>query len=107
MIIQDTHKKLHHGGAANTVTALQQIYWIPTIHQCVKAQLLRKCVTCTKAMGKPYQILDSPPLPWELRSFTVTGVDFAGTLYIKESNVEYKVYICLFTSGLLSLARFY
>ena len=50
MIIQDTHKKLYYGGAA----------WIPTIRQCVRAQL-RKCVTCAKTMGKPYQIPDHYP----------------------------------------------
>ena len=100
MIIQDTHKKLHHGGAATTITALRQIYWIPTIRQHVRAQL-RRCVTCAKTMGKPYQIPDPPPLPkvrvGNSRPFTVTGVDFTGTLYVKESNVEHKAYIFLFT----------
>ena len=36
MIIEDTHKKLHHGGTAITVTAIRQVYWIPTIRQRVK-----------------------------------------------------------------------
>ena len=97
MIIQDTHKKLHHGGAATTMTALWQIYWIPTIHQRVRAQLS----TFAKTMDKPYQIPDPPPLPkvrvGNSRPFTVTGVDFTGTLYVKESNVKHKAYICLFT----------
>ena len=45
MIIEDTHKKLHHGGTAVTVTAIRQVYWIPTIRQRVRS-LLRRCVVC-------------------------------------------------------------
>jgi len=52
-------------------------------------------------MGKPYRAPDPPPLPkvWvnEPKPFAVTGVDFTGALYVKESNKERKVYICLFT----------
>ena len=42
-----------------------------------------------------------PPLPksriQQAERFTVTGVDFTGTLYICEAGVQRKVYICLFT----------
>ena len=52
-------------------------------------------------MGKPYRTPDLPPLPkvrvGEATPFAVTGVDFTGTLYVKESNGEHKAYICLFT----------
>ena len=62
MIIQQTHKKLHHAGVNATVTALRQVFWIPTIRQRVKTQL-RQCVVCNRLMGKPYQAPDPPPLP--------------------------------------------
>jgi len=62
MIIQQTHKKLHHAGVSATVTALRQVFWIPTIHQRVKAQL-RQCVICNSLMGKLYQAPDPPLLP--------------------------------------------
>ena len=62
MIIQQTHKKLHHAGVSATVTALRQVFWIPTIHQHVKTRL-RQCVVCNRLMGKPYQAPDPPPLP--------------------------------------------
>ncbi|XP_065886666.1 uncharacterized protein [Dysidea avara] len=39
MFIQQTHKKLHHAGVSATVTALRQVFWIPTIRQHVKKQL--------------------------------------------------------------------
>ena len=40
LIVMDTHTKLHHGGVSITVTALRQVYWIPSTRQYVK-KLLR------------------------------------------------------------------
>ena len=100
MIIQQTHKKLHHAGVSATVTALRQVFWIPTIRQRVRTQL-RKCVVCNRLMGKPYQAPDPPPLPRirveASQPFSVTGVDFTGALYVRDPTGEKKVYICLFT----------
>ena len=100
MIIQDTHKKLHHGGTAITMTAVRQVYWIPTIRQRIRS-ILRKCVACARAMGKPYKTPDLPPLPktrvGSAKPFAVTGIDFTGTLYVKDPIGESKAYICLFT----------
>ena len=62
---------------------------------------LANYVTCKKTSGLPYDIPDPPPLPksriQQAERFTVTGVDFTGTLYICEAGVQRKVYICLFT----------
>ena len=100
MIIRNVHEKLHHGGVGNTVTALRQVYWIPTIGQRVRKQL-RLCVICNKLSGKPYRAPDPPPLPKicveESKPFAITGVDFTGALYVKAMGGEKKVYICLFT----------
>ena len=100
MIIQEVHEKLHHGGVSNTVTALRQVYWIPSIRQRVRKQL-RQCVICNRLSGKPYRAPDPPPLPKvrveESNPFTITGVDFTGALYVKDTGGERKVYICLFT----------
>ena len=60
MIIRNAHQNLHHGGVSSTVTALQQVYWIPTICQRVKKQL-RQCVTCNKLSGRPYSPLTPHP----------------------------------------------
>ena len=100
LLVHATHVKLCHAGVNSTITALRQSYWIPTIRQCVK-KILRKCVVCIKLIGKPYRIPDPPPLP-KLRieqpnPFKVTGVDFTGALYTRDSGTERKVYICLFT----------
>ena len=100
MIIREVHEKLHHGGVSNTVTALRQVYWIPSIRQRVRKQL-RQCVICNRLSGKPYRAPDPPPLPKvrveESNPFTITGVDFTGALYVKDTGGERKVYICLFT----------
>ena len=96
----DTHAQLHHGGVSITMTALRQIYWIPSIRQYIR-KLLRRCLTCNKLMGKPYSAPDPPPLPKDRVTksppFTITGVDFTSALYIKAREGETKVYICIFT----------
>ena len=85
------------------VALRQEYYWIPSARQFVR-QLLRQCVSCCKVMGKAYSIPDPPPLPRartkEGKLFEVTGVDFTGALYVRNSKGENKVYICLFTCGL-------
>jgi len=82
LIIQDTHKKLHHRGVAITVTALRQMYWVPSIRQWVR-NALKGCVTRPKQWGKPYRAPDLLPLPkahlGETTPFAVTGVNFTRT----------------------------
>ena len=72
----------------------------PYQRQRVKTQL-RQCVVCNRLTGKPYQAPDPPPLPKfrvaTSQPFSITGVDFTGALYVKDSTGEKKVYICLFT----------
>ena len=100
LIVLATHATQLHGGVNSTVTALRQKFWVPSARQYVKS-VLRTCVTCRRVCGKPYSIPDPPPLPksrtQQASPFTVTGVDFTGTLYIRGIAGEEKVYICLFT----------
>ena len=96
LIVMDTHTKLHHGGVSITVTALRQVYWIPSTRLYVR-KLLRRCVTCNKLMGKPFRAPDPPPLPKvhvsESPPFAVTGVDFTGALYIKDRGRNQGIYL--------------
>ena len=100
LLVYATHEKLHHAGLNSTVTALRQMYWIPTIRMYVK-KLLRKCVVCTKLSRRAYRAPDPPPLPkgriTNPTPFSVCGVDFTGALYVREGETERKIYICLFT----------
>ena len=82
------------------MTALRQSYWIPAARQYVKS-ILHHCVTYRKITGKPYPAPDPPPLPrlrtQDVHPFTITGVDFTGTLYVRQGKEEVKVYLCFFT----------
>ena len=83
-----------------TLTTLRQKYWIPSARQWIKS-ILRQCVVCKKIGGQPYTIPDPPPLVKSRVSlsdpFTITGVDFTGALYVRTTERESKVYLCLFT----------
>ena len=65
--------------------------------------IIHSCVLCRRFEGLPCRAPPPPPLPTfrvkEQPPFTYTGVDFAGPLYAKTSNVaeSKKVWICLYT----------
>jgi len=98
LVILDIHVTLHHSGTSGTVAALRQVYWILAARQYVRS-ILRNCVFCLRFIGKSYSAPDPPPLPnlqtQDVRPFT--GVDFTGTLYVKQAEQEVEVYLCLFT----------
>ncbi|XP_076089954.1 uncharacterized protein LOC143061985 [Mytilus galloprovincialis] len=101
LVVLDIHKYMKHSGVLSTVTQIRQTYWIPRIRQYVRG-ILRNCVICRKINSKPYTAPDPPPLPkvrlLEAPPFTITGVDFTGALYIRDTHdIEHKVFICLFT----------
>ena len=39
MIVMATHRWLHHGGVSITITALRQVYWIPSARQYIRKLL--------------------------------------------------------------------
>ena len=88
---------MFHNGTKETLTELRGRFWIVKGRQVVR-RILRRCVLCKRFEGKPYDEPPPPPLPvfrvQEAPPFAVTGVDYAGPLYLKDSN---KVWICLFT----------
>ena len=65
LIVQDSHKRVMHGGVKLTLKELRARFWNVQGRQFVK-RLLYKCVICRKLEGRPYQAPPSPPLP-ELR----------------------------------------
>ena len=65
-------------------------------------QILHHCTTCRRFEGKSYHAPPPPPLPnyqvQEAPPFTITGVDFAGPLYVRSPDGgQKKVWICLYT----------
>ena len=64
--------------------------------------ILHHCTTCRRFEGKSYHAPPPPPLPnyrvQEAPPFTITGVDFAGPLYVRSPDGgQKKVWICLYT----------
>ena len=100
LIILHTHILQHHSGVNATLTSICQQYWIPSGRQQIRS-LLCSCVICKKTSGRPYLTPDPPPLVKcrvnTAHPFEVTGVDFTGALYVRCSDGEQKVYVCLFT----------
>ena len=101
LAIEECHRKTKHSGIRATLGELRSRFWVPKGRQAVK-KVLKECVTCMKAQGKPFK---SPPvaaLPdFRVRQstpFSKEGIDFAGPLFVKSKTGEMvKSYLALFT----------
>ena len=91
-----------HNGIAETLNAVRETHWIVRGRATVK-RVLRRCVICKRYEGRPMSMPPPPQLPEDRVSsqvpFSMTGVDFAGPLYVKSSKEPLKTYVCLFTCG--------
>ena len=97
LLIEDVHRCELHAGVEHTLSVLRQRFWLIKGRSTVR-QTLRNCLICRHYQTKPFgqqmaplsedRIKPAPP-------FTNVGLDFAGPLYLKDS--DEKVYICLFT----------
>ena len=98
LIVRDCHEVVNHGGVAETLAQLWSNYWIVRGRSFVR-WLIFQCIVCLRFDGTPYRPPRSPALPEshvsEAPPFTFMGIDFAGPLYLKNS--EDKLWICLFT----------
>ena len=87
---------MHHG-VESTLAWIRRRYWIIKGRKTVK-NVLRKCVVCKRYQSKPLRSPASPDLPefgvdHSGCAFQVTGLDFAGPLYVKNNLNNDKVYI--------------
>ncbi|CAC5354904.1 unnamed protein product [Mytilus coruscus] len=100
LLIENMHRKYFHVGVSQTLSAMRQTYWIPQGRSEVK-RVLRKCTICKRCEGGPYKMPLMPPLPKkrvnESASFTYTGVDYFGPIYVKSDTGNKKVWVCLYT----------
>ena len=97
-----THEQAKHSGVSQTLTLLQESYWVLKGRQ-VTRRVIWSGVVCRRLEGPPYSSCFPPDLPAERVSedppFSHTGVDFAGPLYVnsaKQSDRQEKAYVCLF-----------
>ena len=100
LIIVEAHCRVFHAGLRSTLSELRDHYWIVRCRQQVK-RVLHGCLICRRHHSRPFdQVPAVLPLDRirEANPFEVTGVDFAGPVYIHDTQKQWqKVYICLFT----------
>ncbi|KAG1936575.1 hypothetical protein F2P79_018552 [Pimephales promelas] len=99
LLVQYNHEFIMHSGLRDTLVQTRSRYWILRARQIVKG-VLSKCTVCKRFKVKPAQ-QDTAPLPRDRVSekppFEVTGIDFAGPLYVKGDRALCKAYVALFT----------
>ena len=99
LLILQTHIRMHHFGVRVVLSELRTEFWIVRGQQTIK-KVLHKCLPC-KILGNPRgQQIEAPLTADRMRPsrpFAVTGVDFAGPLYVKVGRETQKPYIALFT----------
>uniref|UniRef100_A0A5S6Q1B8 Integrase catalytic domain-containing protein n=1 Tax=Trichuris muris TaxID=70415 RepID=A0A5S6Q1B8_TRIMR len=100
MIIDETHRRLHHGSVELTVCELRQRYWIPKCRQTTK-KVIYQCWYCKKWRGKPSVPMMAPLPTVRLQAFqppfTCVGVDYFGPIFVLVRRSHEKRYGCIFT----------
>ena len=94
-----THIRLHHLGVRIILSELREEFWILRARQAIK-KVLHKCLPCKMAKNPRGRQIEAP-LPADRvktqKTFAVTGIDFAGPLYIRVGSNTRKSYTALFT----------
>ena len=95
-LILHTHIKSAHIGTQGLIGILRENYWILGGRRAIWLTI-SGCVICKRYSTKPFRVIE-PPLPVdrvrEAAAFEITGVDFAGPLYLRNGS---KSWVCLFT----------
>jgi hypothetical protein len=98
-MIWQTQIRLNHLGVRIILSELREEFWILRACQAMK-KMVRKCLPC-KMTKKPLGQQIEAPLPADRvkpqKPFEVTGIDFAGPLYVKVGSNVRKVDIALFS----------
>jgi hypothetical protein len=99
LLIRQTHLRLHHMGVRIVLAELRDELMILRARQAIK-KVLHACLTCKIAknlFGREWE----SPLPADrltaAKPFQVTGIDFAGPLYVQGKPFPRNCYIVLFT----------
>ena len=87
-----------HGGVKDTLTEFRSWFWVVKGRSFVR-KLIHQCMVCNKLSGKPYNVPQEPPLRsfWvrEVPPFTYVGVDYAGPLFLKGSEIKVWISCCI------------
>ena len=100
LLDEEHHRILMHPGVSHALASIREKYWIPKGRSTVKT-ILKKCITCRRAEGGPFDMPAMAPLPPErvnvAEAFLYTGVDYFGPLFAKTAEASVKVWVALFT----------
>ncbi|XP_055543353.1 uncharacterized protein LOC129728904 [Wyeomyia smithii] len=100
LIVDEQHKKLHHGNNETVVNELRQRYYIPKLRTLVKKRST-SCQLCRIRKAKPKVPLMSPLPEARLssfaRPFSYVGLDYFGPITVKLGRSHVKRWIALFT----------
>lgn len=99
LLVLDAHNRLLHGGIQDTLTEVRERFWVPRGRQTVK-RVLHTCLPCKRRRLVP-ETAPMAPLPreriTETGPFNVVGIDFCGPLYVRNTAVDTKAYIAVFS----------
>lgn len=102
IMVRHVHETLMHAGPSTVMATLASTYYISKLHPLIK-KISQSCVPCQKAYARTSQQYMGQ-LPADRvqpsRPFTVTGIDYAGPVFIKGGTprrpTRIKTYICVF-----------
>ncbi|XP_055924416.1 uncharacterized protein LOC129956519 [Argiope bruennichi] len=104
-LIREEHIKAMHAGSSILLARLKEKFWIIRAKRLVK-QVLSECVICKRYKAKHLEV-PFAPLPknrvTQTKVFEITGVDYAGPLYLKSKG---KAWIVLFTCAVYRAVHF-
>ena len=99
LLIEKIHKQSLHSGVSQTLNQIRYKYWLPHGRATVVA-VIWNCTICRRQEGGPYKMPVMAPLPKSRVTSAVplsrTGLDYLGPMYIKTSDGQRKVWVCLF-----------
>ncbi|XP_058817379.1 uncharacterized protein LOC131680685 [Topomyia yanbarensis] len=101
-IVEHFHRKLFHGGGRLLLTTIREEFWPPRSRKLIRS-VVRNCFRCTRLNPAPaQQQIGQLPAPRVIpsRPFSVTGVDYAGPLYLRPIHkraAPAKAYVCFAT----------
>jgi hypothetical protein len=99
LLILQMHIRMHHFWVRAVLSELRTEFWIVRGRQTIK-RVLHRCLPCKiskNPQGQQIEALLTADRVRPARPFAVTGVHFAGPLYVKVGRETQKAYIALFT----------
>ncbi|XP_064482842.1 uncharacterized protein LOC135395675 [Ornithodoros turicata] len=98
LLIRQYHWDLLHAGVRDTLVQLREKFWIVHARQLIKS-ILKKCVVCQRYNVRAAR-QETAPLPstrvTQSEPFAVTGLDFAGPVWIKAQRSAKEAYFVIF-----------